>query len=310
MFQWLPFLLLHGVLITSDDKTARSEYIQQWKYEAIMQMTEHRIPASITLAQGILESRDGRSRLAMEGNNHFGIKCHSDWQGEKIFEDDETRGECFRKYKSANESYKDHSVFLKKNRYAPLFELEITDYKAWAKGLKQCGYATNPDYPALLIKIIEENQLFEFDQEGLQCIKSNKKPERTHGDPLETSEKSKATIDNKSQGLISKNHIRYVVAQKGDTPESIGRAHDINGHIIARYNDLAFHGSFKAGEWVYLQPKRRSTWEKWHVIEPGENLRDISQRYGVKMRVLKRINHIEDKTLLVPGKKIKLRKDD
>lgn len=298
-----------AVVLATQDKSSRAEYIQQWKNEAIFQMAEHKIPASITLAQGILESRDGQSRLAVEGNNHFGIKCHKDWQGEKIYEDDETKGECFRKYESARESYEDHSLFLKKNRYAPLFELELSDYKGWARGLKQCGYATNPDYPALLIKIIEENQLYEYDQEGLHCIKSNKKPDRGPGKVVESSEKSTATSSNTSSPSISKNNIRYVVAQKGDTPESIGRAHDINGHIIARYNDIAFNGSFNAGEWVYLQPKKRSTWEKWHVIEPGENLRDISQHYGVKLRVLKRLNKIEDKTLLVPGKKIKLRKD-
>ena len=306
MFQLISWFFLPSFLL-STDKTSRAEYIQQWKNEAIFQMTEHRIPASITLAQGILESRDGQSRLAVEGNNHFGIKCHKDWQGEKIYEDDETKGECFRKYESAKESYEDHSLFLKKNRYAPLFELDLSDYKGWAKGLKQCGYATNPDYPALLIKIIEENQLYEYDQMGLQCIKSGKKPDRTATQNHQGLE-SETTRENASC-LFSKNNIRYVVAQKGDTPESIGRAQNINGHIIARYNDIPFSGSFKAGEWVYLQPKKRGSWEKWHVIEPGESLRDISQRYGVKMRVLRRINRIDDKTMLIPGKKIKLRRD-
>ncbi|MFM7106967.1 MAG: glucosaminidase domain-containing protein [Flavobacteriales bacterium] len=309
MIHLISWFFIPSLLLDTEDKTSRAEYIQQWKNEAIFQMTEHKIPASITLAQGILESRDGQSRLAVEGNNHFGIKCHKDWQGERIYEDDETKGECFRKYESAKESYEDHSLFLKKNRYAPLFELDVSDYKGWAKGLKQCGYATNPDYPALLIKIIEENQLYEYDQEGLQCIKSGKKPDRKSNQTAITSENATSTSDKKSNYSTSKNKIRYVVAQKGDTPESIGRAQNINGHIIARYNDITFSGTFKAGEWVYLQPKKRSTWEKWHVIAPGENLRDISQRYGVKMRVLRRINKIEDKTLLVPGKKIKLKRD-
>jgi hypothetical protein len=295
--------------MNSPDRTSRVEYIQQWKNEAIYQMTEHRIPASITLAQGILESRDGQSRLALEGNNHFGIKCHNDWQGSKIYEDDETKGECFRKYESAKQSFEDHSLFLKKNRYAPLFELELSDYKGWAKGLKKCGYATNPDYPALLIKIIEENQLYEYDQEGVQFIESGKKPDRILKPSHPSTEHLKSSGTLTSNALISKNSIRYVVAQKGDTPESIGRAQNMNGHIIARYNDIPFSGTFKSGECVYLQPKKRNSWEKWHVIEPGESLRDISQRYGVKMRAIRRLNKIDEKTLLVPGKKIKLRRD-
>jgi hypothetical protein len=309
MLQLISWFFIPGLFFCKEDKTSRAEYIQLWKNEAIFQMAEHKIPASIKLAQGILESRDGQSRLAVEGNNHFGIKCHKDWQGEKIYEDDETKGECFRKYESAKESYEDHSLFLKKNRYAPLFELDISDYKGWAKGLKQCGYATNPGYPALLIKIIEENQLYEYDQEGLQCIKSGKRPDRKPNQTAVATDSATSTSDKKSNYAISKNNIRYVIAVKGDTPESIGRAQNINGHIIARYNDIPFSGSFKPGEWVYLQPKKRSTWEKWHVIAPGENLRDISQRYGVRMRVLKRINKIDDKTLLVPGKKIKLKRD-
>lgn len=122
-------------------------------------MVTHGIPASITLAQGILESRDGNSRLAKEGNNHFGIKCHSDWEGKRIYEDDDQRNECFREYRNARESFDDHSDFLKKKRYSSLFELDITDFKGWAKGLKECGYATSPEYAKLLIRIIEENDL-------------------------------------------------------------------------------------------------------------------------------------------------------
>lgn len=134
---------------------ATMEYID--KYKAIAQEQEriYKIPACITLAQGILESGSGTSRLAVEANNHFGIKCHRDWEGEKFYKDDDKRNECFRVYASAEESYTDHSLFLKKKRYADLFELDIKDYKAWAKGLKRAGYATNPDYPQLLVNLIE-----------------------------------------------------------------------------------------------------------------------------------------------------------
>lgn len=134
---------------------ATMDYID--KYKAIAQEQEriYKIPACITLAQGILESGSGTSRLAVEANNHFGIKCHRDWEGEKFYKDDDRRNECFRVYASAEESYTDHSLFLKKKRYADLFELDIKDYKAWAKGLKRAGYATNPDYPQLLVNLIE-----------------------------------------------------------------------------------------------------------------------------------------------------------
>ena len=145
-------------------KLSRSDYVEQWKSEAIQQMQEHNIPASITLAQGILESGSGNSELAVKGKNHFGIKCHG-WTGKKMYMDDDAKGECFRVYKSASESYKDHSLFLNKyDRYAFLFDLEVTDYKGWAKGLKKAGYATNPQYPQLLIKLIEDLDLSQYDK--------------------------------------------------------------------------------------------------------------------------------------------------
>lgn len=139
-------------------------YIQNWKKECIEQMEKHGIPASITMAQGILESASGTSDLATKANNHFGIKCHNEWTGDKFFKDDDKKDECFRVYKNAQASFEDHSIFLKKARYAELFDLAITDYKGWANGLKQCGYATNPKYPQLLIELIEKHHLHELDQ--------------------------------------------------------------------------------------------------------------------------------------------------
>ena len=141
----------------------RQEYIEKYKDDAISEMHRSGVPASITLAQGILESGDGNSKMARVAKNHFGIKCHSDWKGKTFIQDDDTKNECFRKYKSVLDSYKDHSDFLKRRRYAALFELKITDYKSWAKGLKKAGYATNPKYPQLLIGIIEANELYQYD---------------------------------------------------------------------------------------------------------------------------------------------------
>ena len=139
-------------------------YIQNWKKECVEQMEKHGIPASITMAQGILESASGTSDLATKANNHFGIKCHNEWTGDKFFKDDDKKDECFRVYKNAQASFEDHSIFLKKTRYATLFDLAITDYKGWANGLKQCGYATNPKYPQLLIELIERYRLYELDE--------------------------------------------------------------------------------------------------------------------------------------------------
>lgn len=144
---------------------SRDEYIERYKGEAIIQMKKYNIPASITLAQAILESADGNSELAKKSNNHFGIKCHSNWEGEKVFHDDDRLDECFRAYKNVEESFEDHSKFLLKERYSDLFKLNIDDYKSWAKGLKKAGYATNPAYAIHLIRIIEDNNLSQFDKE-------------------------------------------------------------------------------------------------------------------------------------------------
>lgn len=143
--------------------TTAEAYIEQFKNIAIQEMNANGIPASITLAQGLLESGNGKSELAVQANNHFGIKCAGDWTGKSILKDDDTKNECFRVYKTAEESYKDHSEFLKRKRYASLFQLDKNDYKSWAKGLKEAGYATNPKYPDLLIGLIERYQLNRFD---------------------------------------------------------------------------------------------------------------------------------------------------
>ena len=176
---------------------SRSEYIERYKGEAIFQMKKYNIPASITLAQAILESADGNSELAKKSNNHFGIKCHSNWEGEKVFHDDDESDECFRAYKNVEESFEDHSKFLLKERYSDLFKLNIDDYKSWAKGLKKAGYATNPDYAKHLIRIIEDNNLSQFDKE-IDLVPSNSESkkenfEQSVKDVLNQSEKSGQT---------------------------------------------------------------------------------------------------------------------
>lgn len=329
MFRFQLLLLcsfFYGHLFAAESNAARDAYIQKWKDEAIYQMVVNKIPASITLAQGILESGDGNSRLAKEGNNHFGIKCHNDWTGKRIYEDDETKGECFRQYKTANESYEDHSLFLKRKRYESLFLLETDDYKGWAKGLKQCGYATNPKYPQLLIGIIEEYHLDEFDKIGIDYIRKKQIPERSSASetPPAVIAKSKdqprkqkrtksdedrttITISHGRELLVSDNNIKYVVARPGDTPESIAADFDLHELFIRKFNDLKPDEKIKSGEKIYLQPKRNRAAEESCVLKSGESLRDISQRYGVKLKKLRRYNQLKDSDLPPAGSTIRLR---
>jgi LysM repeat protein len=322
------FLFLSLFTAASGLPTVRMDYINTWKDEAIYQMALNRVPASITLAQAILESGDGNSRLAREGNNHFGIKCHDDWTGDKIYEDDETRGECFRKYEDANESFEDHSLFLKRKRYESLFQLDVDDYKGWAKGLKECGYATNPKYPQLLIGIIEEFGLSEFDKEGVKYINKGQVPSKPSGHMNSTtsnkdnhktaipkssknakdSESAQIVLSNNRKVDVSENRIKYVVAKKGDSPESIAKDLDLNAWLIKKYNDLGPNDEVREGQTIYIQPKRgRGTQETCKVLK-GDTPWSVSQKYGVKLTKLCKLNGIERTSELSVGKTLRLRK--
>ena len=305
-------------------ENTRAQYIDMWKEEAIYQMAAHGVPASITLAQGILESRDGNSRLAKEGNNHFGIKCHSDWEGKRIYEDDETRNECFRHYKNARESFDDHSLFLKKPRYASLFELNPDDYKGWAKGLRECGYATNPDYAKLLIRIIEENNLTQYDETGLSYAKSNTVPDRKETTPeasvlsknrsgrkprvaVDKEERSEITIAHNHEVKVSENNIKYVVVKEGETKESIAQDIDLNVWILNKFNDFSVNTQLQPGDIVYLQPKRNKASVADYTVQSGDTWFSISQKFGIKLKQLRKINAAAtgDPT---PGVSLKLKK--
>ncbi len=291
-------LLLTHPLCANDPKgrTTRAAYIEQWKEVAIEQMRTHRIPASITLAQGILESGDGNSRLAREANNHFGIKCH-DWQGKKVYHDDDARNECFRKYNSARESFHDHSVFLKRPRYTFLFELDIMDYQAWAKGLKQAGYATNPKYPELLIRIIEENNLTVYDAQAMGNMPRNKKGNQAASRTSNSKDEDIVIAIGKSSNIkVSDNNIKYILTEEAETPESIARKLNMGPWQIRKYNDFEKNEALPKGARVYLQPKRnKSSQNERHIVQDGERLQDISQKYGVKQnKLLKRSGFAAD----------------
>jgi flagellum-specific peptidoglycan hydrolase FlgJ len=201
------------------------QYIKRYAPIAVSEMHKYNVPASITLAQGILESGNGRSQLASKSNNHFGIKCHTGWKGAKVYHDDDEKGECFRKYKYVESSYEDHSQFLSgRRRYASLFTLKKTDYKGWSKGLKKAGYATDKNYPKKLIKIIETYELYEFDKIRKKDLKQVKKEtKKTQRKPrLKTKKRSK----------------NYYEVKKGDTLYSIARKHETTVADLKRINDL------------------------------------------------------------------------
>lgn len=257
---------------------AYRDYINKYANMAIGQMDAFGIPASITLAQGILESGAGRSTLAREGNNHFGIKCHSDWTGRSMLRNDDKPNECFRVYMSVEDSFRDHSLFLRRKRYASLFDLPINDYKGWAKGLKACGYATDPNYAERLISIIELYSLNEFD-----------KPD--HTEMPETAAFIHKMLSAKH--VIRKNEgLHYVIAQPGDTYSLI--AHELNMNLkkLLSYNDCEKDGEVRAWEEVYLQEKNDYPLrgESYATIGDGENLHTIAQRFGMKEASIRRLN--------------------
>lgn len=253
-------------------------YIKKWDNVAVDQMNKYKIPASITLAQGLLESGAGKSSLARKSNNHFGIKCGSSWRGRTVRYDDDAPNECFRAYRSAMQSYEDHSKFLTGNkRYAPLFKLKITDYRGWAKGLKKAGYATNPSYATLLIQIIEDYELYKYDG-GRKARRALRKEVLPPHD------------------VYIANGLLYVVARDGDTFKSIGKEIGIKSKKLASYNDLWKDYPLMDGDIVYLKRKNDAyTGEaNYHIVKDGDSMHSISQTYGVKLKRLYKMNKFDD----------------
>ncbi len=292
-------LALSGLML-SGQKITRQKYIADFSDLAMREMLRVGIPASITLAQGCLESNNGNSTLATRGNNHFGIKCH-DWTGKKIYHDDDKRHECFRSYPSAYNSYMDHSHFLTtKSRYASLFEISPHDYRGWAKGLKAAGYATANNYASLLIRIIEENELYQYD---LMVLNGSL-------DGIDTSsyQASQGSISNRS--VLLNNKIEYILSEPGDTPESLRVELGLYKNEIYKYNDLYKGAKLEVGSIIYLQPKRKKAAQgkEIHRMESGQTLYDVSQIYGVKLKHLYRKNHMMEGEQPLEGTDIYLRR--
>jgi LysM repeat protein len=276
-------------------KMTVEQYVEKYAPIAVGEMHKNHIPASITLAQGLLESGNGNSRLALVGNNHFGIKCKKDWTGETLNEDDDAPQECFRKYPAPIDSYKDHSDFLMKNiRYAFLFDLEPTDYKSWAHGLKKAGYATNPRYPELLISTIEKNNLARFDS-----IKPGQKEEQKI-----VEEKKELVAEHKN---IEVNGIPATVAKADDSYTSIALENDMRVWQIYKYNDLTKDAQLKKNDTIYLKPKNYRNEQEFYIVQQGETMHLISQRFGIKLSKLLSKNLMDESDEPAAGETIYLR---
>lgn len=254
-------------------------YFDKYKDVAVEQMLKYRIPASITLAQGVLESAAGNSELATKANNHFGIKCNG-WTGRKSYHDDDARNECFRAYDSVYESYQDHSVFLTTSkRYSNLFQLKLTDYKGWARGLKTCGYATSPTYATKLIEIIELYKLYQYDT-------------AKHFDKFQAQQVKGG--DSRQIYAFNKNY--YLKARRRDTFRSLAKEVDISYRKLARYNERDKNDVLEEGEIVWLKKKQNKAPKNYkgrlHYVKNGESIYSISQLYGIKLKKLYKLNNL------------------
>lgn len=309
------FLLVCTLALTASVPETRKSpqliYIERYAEIAVEEMYRSGVPASITLAQGLLESRYGQSELAVKGNNHFGIKCHN-WNGAGMYYDDDRRGECFRKYASPEESYRDHSDFLRfRDRYRFLFDLEPTDYKGWAHGLKKAGYATDSKYPQKLISLIEEFELYKYDLDGGDRRQRPDSPawlERV--ERLDDSRKETFHFA-LSRQMYSKNGVPFVYSVEGESYASIAARYNLFHKEILRYNDLKEDVTLYPGTVVYLQKKKKQAAKGLdkHIVEEDDmSLTDIAQRYAVKLSSLLRMNGFTEDYEPKEGEVIILRK--
>lgn len=289
-------VLAHTAL--AQKNSVYQNYIDKYSPMAIEQMRKHHIPASITMAQALLESGAGRSYLAVNANNHFGIKVSYGWSGGYVRRDDDQKNEKFRKYKSVADSYEDHSLFLKQNRYKSLFNLDEFDYRAWARGLKACGYATLPTYADRLIGIIETYDL--------QYLDEDKWGKKRKGYKIENIAVAAVKHD-----VVLVNGKRCVVVRRGDTWDSLAKELKVSRRRLLKYNEADKDMTLVAGTNVFLQKKAKKAESKykkyWHKIKPGESLYSISQMYGVRIESLYKMNYKDATYVPVVGDLLKVR---
>ncbi|MCU0474226.1 MAG: glucosaminidase domain-containing protein [Bacteroidales bacterium] len=308
------------VIIPSGSEPNTIDYINNYKDIAVTEMKRTGIPASITLAQGMIESDYGRSRLAREANNHFGIKCHSDWKGQTIRHNDDRKNECFRKYARPEDSFYDHSDFLRTgSRYSFLFDISASDYKAWARGLKKAGYATNPDYANMLIRKIELNNLYYFDQgkmvgvlpkaETVQLNQDTSQPAAKNPDLLINPDNGSIVVPVRTQRVMENNRIQYIIVKDGETLKSIEEEFQLLRWELTKYNEISSDSKLTTGQVLYLQPKRDKAepGKETHTVIEGDTMYSISQNYGVKIKKLYEYNRLSAGEEPAPGDKIWLR---
>lgn len=333
------------------EKSPQELYIEKYAPLAVSEMYRSGIPASITLAQGMLESGNGRSELALKSNNHFGIKCHNNWSGGRVYHDDDAKGECFRKYGHPYQSYRDHSDFLRyRDRYKFLFDYKVTDYKAWAYGLKKAGYATDPAYPKKLIKLIEDYDLHVYDRKPAS-FGSGKEPEKKKRDkkkggtvipfvgedlPQEQDVAGPTNVPDAlplspavleqvhtmtemqreefhfslSRQMFTQNGVPFVYSVEGDSYATIASSYNLFEREILKFNDLSADHELLPGTMVYLRAKKKVAAKgvDKYVMEEGETLREVAQRYGVKLSGILRLNGFEKGYVPREGDIILLRK--
>lgn len=302
------FFLILAITSSSQNKSqAYLNYIDNYAQLAVIQQKEFGIPASITLAQGLLESGAGQSYFARNSNNHFGIKCH-DWTGDKVYHDDDAQGECFRKYNTVVESYRDHSLFLKnKPRYSFLFDYSPTNYEAWAHGLKKAGYATDPSYAYKLISIIDNYELHKFDLQREHkgwAVTEKIKEKNTNQHQLI------GNITAEGNHIIYKNNrVRFVVSEAGDTYGSIADELGISEKKLREYNEVEQHSILMPGTQIYVQHKKSKSAKGYdsHVVKVGESMYSVSQNYAIRIQKLYDINQMNYTEVARVGMVLKLR---
>lgn len=267
------------------------KYIKTYGTLAVKQQEKYRIPASITLAQGLLESGAGQSDLARRSNNHFGIKCH-EWKGARVYHNDDLKGECFRKYSTVEQSYTDHSRFLaERPRYSHLFDLRITDYKGWAKGLQKCGYATDRSYANKLIKVIEDYELYQYDR--MKVVKKT----------------TKRTLPARTYQVYRTNGLIYVYAKDNDSFEQIAASLGFSHRQLKKFNEVPEDFPLEKGDIVYLEKKKKKADKPYydHVVQMGESMHSIAQKYGIQIKSLYKMNKKSADYIPLEGDVLKLR---
>lgn len=311
----LLLVLMTVLLSIGAAKNPKLDYIGKYSDLAIKEMKRTGVPASITLAQGILESNAGQSVLATKGNNHFGIKCHNDWRGKTMKMDDNAPKECFRVYPNAEASFRDHSDFLRsRDRYKSLFELKQTDYKGWARGLKKAGYATDPGYADKLITLIEDYELYRFDKGVKVSVKPPleiEEPKVVQLEPRPGMKYQESVTFSTARKVYSQNGVPFVYAEAGETYASIAASNGLFLKELLKFNDYEQEVALEPGTMVYLARKKAQGpvgVNKYVVEKDGETLRDIAQRFGIRYAALQKLNIVLYGKTLEEGDTVILRK--